>query len=107
MLGHVDDLRIGHSAQQVADEAVELGIGDEMSRLHVAQRAAQHAGKAQQRCVSAGETIRAAIGADQFALDAERRGLQRNEMNVFESGAINRLTKHDCESSQLLTSRLR
>ena len=73
MLGDVDDLRVGHSAQQVADQAVELRIGDEMSRLHVAQRPAEHAGKAKQGCVSAGEAIRSAIGADQFALDAERQ----------------------------------
>jgi hypothetical protein len=45
---------IGDGAQQVADQAVEFGVGDEMSGLHIAQRAAEHAREIDQRGVAAG-----------------------------------------------------
>jgi hypothetical protein len=69
-----------------------------MSRLLVAQSSAQHPGEAEQRGIAAREAIRPAIGADQFALDAKRSGLKRNEMNVLESSAVNGLTEHACVS---------
>jgi len=69
-----------------------------MSRLLLAKRSAENTGQAEQRGVSAGQAIGPVIGADQFALHAKGRGLKRNEINVFESGAINRLAKHDCLS---------
>jgi hypothetical protein len=90
----VPDLWVGDSAQQVADEAVELGIGDEMCGLLMAQRPAQNAREAEQGRIATGEAKGPAIGADQFALDAKRGGLKRNEIYVFERGAVNSLAKH-------------
>ncbi len=95
MVRNVEKLGIGDCAQQVADETVEFRIGDEMRRLLLAKGSPQNAGKAEQRRVAAGEAIRAAVGADQFALDAKRCRLERDEINVLESRAINRLAKHD------------
>ena len=65
-----------------------------MGGLLIAQGSAQDARKAQERSVAAGEANRAAVGADQFALNAKRRGIERNEMNVFKLGAINSFTEH-------------
>jgi hypothetical protein len=71
-----------------------------MCRLLIAQGSAQNPRETQERRISAGQAIGTTICADQFALNAERRGLQGNEMNVLERGAINRLTKHECISSR-------
>ncbi len=60
----------------------------------MAQRSAENAGKAEQSGIAAGQAIRPAIGADQFALDTKCGGLQGNEMNVFEGGAVNGPAKH-------------
>ena len=96
----VKEVGIGDGAQQVADETIQFGIGDEMGSLLMAQGSAEDTGKTEQRGISAGQTIGPVIGRDQFALDTERCGLQRNEVNVLESRAINRLAKHDCLSRQ-------
>jgi hypothetical protein len=71
-----------------------------MGRLLLAQRSPEYPGETQERRISAGQAIRTAIGADQFALDAERGGLKGNEMNVLEGAAINRLAEHACLSSR-------
>ena len=94
MVCDVQNLRVGHRTQQVAHETVELRIGDEMSRLLLAKRSAQNSGEAEQGIVSASQAIRCATGTDQFALDAKCSGLKRDEINVFEGSAINRLAKH-------------
>jgi hypothetical protein len=78
MAGNVEklpvyDLGIGNRAEQVADETVEFRIGDEMSRLLLAQSSAQNARQAEQRRVATGEAIWPAVGADQLALDAKGR----------------------------------
>src|SRR6202034_831509 len=101
MVGNFENMRVGNGAEQVAHEAVEFGIGDQVSGLLVAQRSTENTRKAEQRRVAAGEAIRTAVGADQFALDAKSGGLQRNEMYVLESSAVNGLTKHACESPLL------
>ena len=41
----VQEMRIGDGTQQVADQAVEFGIGDEVSGLLMAHRSAENAGK--------------------------------------------------------------
>ncbi len=69
-----------------------------MSRLQVAKGSAEHSRKTDQRRVAAREAIRPAVGADQFALDAKCSRLKRDEINVLECGAVDRLAKHDCKS---------
>ena len=93
-------MRIGDGTKQVADQTVEFGISNEMGRLLVEEGSAEDTGKTEQRGISAGQAIRPVIGGDQFALDAERGRLKRNEVNVLERRAINRLAKHDCLSRQ-------
>ncbi len=53
---------------------------------------------------AASQAVGPAVGADQLALDAKRGGLQRNKVNVLESTAIDRLTKHDCGILVLITA---
>src|ERR1700677_3221438 len=102
MVGNFQNVRVGDGAQQVAHETIEFGIGDQVSSLLVAQCSTQDAREAEQRRVAAGEAIRTAVGADQFALDTKRGGLQRNEMYVLESSAVNGLAKTHCVSSPKL-----
>src|SRR5437588_9127427 len=54
----VQHMGIGHGAEQVADEAIEFGIGDEVSGLLLAKRSAKNTGEAEQRIVAAGKAIR-------------------------------------------------
>jgi hypothetical protein len=72
-----------------------------MSSLLMAEGPAQHTGEAKQRIISAGQAIRRGAGTDQLTLDAKCSGLKRNEIDVFESGAINRLAKHECLPASL------
>jgi len=94
------DERIRDSAEQVADEAIKFGIGDEVGGLLMPKRSTEHAREAEQSCIAAGQAIRAAIGADQFALNTKRGGLKRYEMNVLKRRAVNSLaiTKHACDA---------
>jgi hypothetical protein len=69
-----------------------------MRRLLIPQRPTQNARETQQRRVAASQAIRSAIRTDQFALNAKRGGLKRNEMNILERGAVNCLAKHKCLS---------
>ncbi len=46
MVFKLHDLRIWHGAQEIADQIVEFDVGDEMGRLLLEQRSAQHARKA-------------------------------------------------------------
>jgi len=64
---------------QIRTRTVEFGIGDEMSGLLVTQRSTQNSAKGLRAKYAAGQAIRAVVGADQFALDAEGGGLQRDE----------------------------
>jgi hypothetical protein len=91
MVRHVQDLRIGHRTQQIPDQAVEFRVGNEMRRLLIPQRPTQNARETQQRRVAASQAVRSAIRTDQFALNAKRGGLKRNEMNILEGGAVNGL----------------
>src|ERR1700693_5046157 len=100
MIRDVHHRGIGDGAQQVADKTVEFRIGNEVSRLLVAKSSAEHTRQAEQRSVATGQAIWTAVGADQLTLDAKGRGVKRNEINVFERGAINRLAKHDSLSRQ-------
>ena len=95
MIRNIEKIRIGDGPKQVADKTVEFGIGDEMGGLLVAKSSAQNTGEAEQRRVATGQAGCSAVGADQFALDAKRRRLKRNEVNVFESSAVHRLAKHN------------
>jgi hypothetical protein len=91
---------IGDSAQQIADKTVEFRIGDEMCCLLLSKRSTENTGQAEQRGVSAGQAIGPVIGADQFALDTKGSRLKRNEINILESGAVDRLAKHNRPSRQ-------
>ena len=81
-------LRIGHCAQQVAYEAVEFRVGDEMCGLLVQKGSAEHAREPKQGVAAASDTVGLTIGADQLTLDAEGSGLQRDKADVAESRAI-------------------
>jgi len=101
MVCDLQDVRIGDRSKQIAHKTVEFCIGDEMSGLLMTKGSAQNSGEAEQRIASAGETVRSVAGTDQFALDTKRGGLERHKIYVFESGAINRRTKHECLSREL------
>lgn len=93
--------RIGNGVQQVTDQAVEFGVGDEMRGPLATERSAQDARESEQRRAAARQTIRPAAGTDQLTLHAESCRLQGNEREVFESGAVDTLAKsclakHDC-----------
>ena len=94
MVCDLQDVRIGDRSKQIAHKTVEFCIGDEMSGLLMTKGSAQNSGEAEQRIASAGEAVRSVAGTDQFALDAKCSGLKRDEINVFEGSAINRLAKH-------------
>jgi hypothetical protein len=83
-------------SQQVADEIVQLDVGDEVRCLLVEQRSPEHARKSQQGVTAARQTVGLAVGADQLTLDTEGGGLQRDKINVLKSRAIYSLAKHDC-----------
>jgi hypothetical protein len=106
MIGNVQCLRIGDGMEQVANEAVEFRIGDEVGGLLLPQRAAENAGEAEQRLISASQAIGPAVIADQLALNAEGSRLERNEIKFFEGRAVHRLTKHECVSSPTPKRRL-
>ena len=96
MVSNAEDFGVGNRAEQVANQAVEFRVGDEMRRLPVAKRSPEHAGEAEQRAIAAGEAIGPAIATDEFALDAKGGRLKGKEIDVFESAAIDRFAKHDC-----------
>ena len=79
MIGVAQHLWIGNGAEQVADQAVEFGVGNEVRGLLVAQGAAEHARKTDQRAAAAGQAVGLAVGADQLTLDAECGGLREDE----------------------------
>jgi hypothetical protein len=96
MISNVQCLRVRDGMEQVANEAVEFRIGDEVGGLLLPQRAAENAGEAEQGLISAGQAIGPAVIADQLALDAERSGLEWDEIEFFEGRAVHRSTKHEC-----------
>jgi hypothetical protein len=75
VIGDVGDVRVGHGAQQVANEVIQLHVGDEMGGLLVAQRSAQNARQTEQGVAAACQAIGLAVSADHLALDAECGGL--------------------------------
>ena len=83
-------------AEQVANQAVEFGISDEVRGLLMEERSSKNAGKPDQGMASACEAIRLGAGADQFTLNAKCGGLQRDKRDVLKSRAIHSITKHDC-----------
>src|SRR5260370_35053282 len=101
MVCDLQDVRIGDRSKQIAHKTVEFCIGDEMSGLLLTKGSAQNSGEAERRIASAGEAVRSAAGTDQFALDTKRGGLERHEVNVFETGAINLRPKHETLSLDL------
>ncbi len=96
MVGHADNVRIRYGAEQIADEVVELHVGDEVRGLLIAQRSTQHARQSEQGVTSTRQAVGLAVGTDQLTLDAECGGLQRDKINVLECRAIHSLAKHDC-----------
>ena len=92
--------RIGHGAQQIAYQAVEFGVSDQVRGLLMPQSSAENARQAKQSGIAAGQAIGPTIRADQFALNAKCGGLKRDEMNVFKRSAVNSLTitKHACDA---------
>jgi hypothetical protein len=83
-------------AEQVANQAIEFGISDEVRGLLMEERSSEDAGEPNQGMATACEAIRLGTGTDQFALNAECGGLQRDKRDFLESRAIHGLTKHDC-----------
>jgi hypothetical protein len=72
MIGHIQNLRVGNGAEQVADEKVEFRISDEMSGLLLPQGATQDAGETEKGLISASQAVGSAVIANQFTLNAER-----------------------------------
>ena len=68
-----------HGVQERKNDAVEFGIGDKVRGLLATQRSAKDAGKTEHSGAAAGETARRIVRADDFALHAEHRRLQRYE----------------------------
>src|SRR6266849_2572337 len=72
----------GHGANQVVDQAIELGVRNQMSCLLPTQRSTEHSRQADKRLASARQTVRSVIFADQFASHAKHRSLQTEKMSV-------------------------
>ncbi len=72
----------GHGANQFVDQAIELGVRNQMSCLLAAQRSTQHARQADHGLTSARQAVRSVVLADQFASHAEHRSLQAEKMSV-------------------------
>jgi len=90
------DFRIRHRAQQIADQRVQLGICDEVSRLGAEKRSSQNPRQAHHRMTAASQTIGRAVLADKLALYTESCRLQRDEIDVPKRRAIHSFAKHDC-----------
>ena len=86
----------GDGAEQVANQAVKFGISDEVRGLLTEKRSSKDAGKPDKGMAAAGEAKRLGTGADQFTLNAECGGPQRDKRDVLKSRAIHSITKHDC-----------
>jgi hypothetical protein len=71
IVGAIHGLGIGNGAQKVADETIELGIGDQMSGLLGEQRSPKDSGQAYQGRAATGQAVGAMVGADQLALDTK------------------------------------
>src|SRR3954471_19670874 len=93
MVGRAENLRIGNSAQQIADQAVEFTVSDQVRGLLIAQSTAEHAREPHQRIAAARQTVGLVTGADQLALNTECGGLQWDKGDVFEGGTIHSLAK--------------
>src|SRR6267154_1193428 len=91
MVSQAHGLWIGNGTQQIADKAVEFGVGDEMRGLLLPKRSAQNTRQAEQRRISAGQAVRSMVSTDQLTLNAKCRSLQRDEIDFFESRAIHGL----------------
>ena len=79
MPGDADD---GHGANQFVNQAIELGVRNQMSGLLAAQRPAQHARQADYRLASARQAVRCVVFADQLASHAKHRSLQTEEVSI-------------------------
>src|SRR5579864_623595 len=88
----------GHrnSAQEVANQAVELRVRDQVSSLLASQRASEHPRQIKNCLTAARQTPGRAVRADQLALNAKSGRLQGNEMNIAEITTVDRLAKHAC-----------
>src|SRR5579872_206746 len=89
-----DRERVGNGAQQIANEIVELVIGNEMRSLLMPKRSAENARKTHQGLTSAGEAVGLAVDADDFTLHTESGGLQRDKRDVPKSAAVHGVAKH-------------
>jgi hypothetical protein len=77
-IGRVERFRIGHGAQQITHQMLEFDVGDQMGALLVGHRSTKHAREAEQRVTAARQTVRRAVCADQFTLNAECGGRGQN-----------------------------
>ena len=91
-------IRHWYGTEQIANEAVELGIGDEVRCLLMAERAAKDARESDQCLAAACQAIGTGIGADHLALHAECGGLQGDKVDVLESRNISSVAEHDCRT---------
>src|SRR6266576_2220489 len=92
------EIRHWYGTEQIANETVELGIGDEVRRPLMAERAAKDARESDQCLAAACQAIGPGIGADHLALHAECGGLQGDKVNVLESRNISSVAEHDCRA---------
>ena len=89
-----EGIRDRHRTEQIADEVIQFGIGDEVCRLLIAQRSAQEAGEPDQCLAAARQTVRPGIRADHLTLHAECGGLQRDKVDVSESRTVHAVAEH-------------
>src|SRR4029077_1873651 len=90
------EVRHWYGTKQIAYETVEFGIGDEVRRLLMAERAAKDARESDQCLAAACQAIGTGIRADHFALHAECGGLQGDKVDVLESRNISSVAEHAC-----------
>lgn len=73
----------GHGTKKFANQAIEFGVGNEMSGLLIAEGSAENAGEAQDGAASAGKAMGSIVFADQLTLNAKHRSLQFDEADVL------------------------
>ena len=98
MIGVIEYCRVGNGTQQIANQIVEFGVGDQVRGLLVAERSTKDARKSEQRMAAAGWANGLAVVADQLALDAERGRLQRDKIDVLKFCGVQGLAKHDWQN---------
>ena len=79
MIEYADFVGVGYGSEQIADQAVEFAIGDQVCGLLVSQGSTENTRKSDYGCAAACQAIWLVAGADQLTLNTEHCRLQRNK----------------------------